>query len=100
MKKELFEKLANLRIKEREIETQIKELIPLVYAEADGQEDGAIIHTTNGNFSVSYLRKWKFPLVVEELKKKFKEAEEGSKRLGTATYTLGISLKFNDNKNE
>jgi len=100
--KELFEELGQLRIKEREIKSRIEEILPTIYEEADGVDNGTVLDLDSGlgNFTVSYLRKWKFPSNVEELKKKYKDSEDESKQLGTATYTEAISLKFNENKEE
>ncbi len=53
------------------------------------------IETAVGSFSVSLLKKWKYPAKVLELGEKFKEAKAKAESTREATYEEQPSLRFN-----
>ena len=53
------------------------------------------IETAVGSFSVSMLKKWKYPAKVTELGEKFKEAQAKAQSTGEATFEEQPSLRFN-----
>lgn len=98
MDKQLFEKLADLRVAERAIKDQIEEIYPEIIKsiEAEELEDGTIIESSKGKFTVSNRRTWTYTTetkAVEENLKKLKKEEE---QKGLATYTTKPSVVFKE----
>jgi hypothetical protein len=99
-KKQLFDELADLRIKEKEINDRIEEIKPIIYQEVDGLESGTPIdlESGKGSFTVSYTRKWTYPEYVTQLEKEYKKTKKKSEQVGDATYTESVMLKFSEAK--
>ena len=94
MTKELFEALADLRIKEREIKNQIDEIYPQILEEVADIEEGTIIASVSGNFTVSHRRTWEYTEEVEKLNKELKDQKKKEEQMGHATYTTKPSVVF------
>lgn len=83
MDKALFEKYAELKRAEKDIEAQLVELNPKV-VEAMGENEE--VATDFGLFAIGHRRKWKYSAEVEAEEKKVKELKKEAERLGTADY--------------
>lgn len=100
MNKERFEKLAELRIKQREIEAEIDEIYPEITASVVDLEDGTIIETAEGNFSVSHRRSWTYSDEVESIAESLKKQKKLEEQKGIATYTTKPSVIFKESGNK
>lgn len=98
MDKELFEKLAALRIKEREIKDQIEEIYPTITASVEELPDGTVIESDLGKFTVSHRRTWEYTPEFERAKEELKKQQKEEEQKGTATYTTKASVVFKENK--
>jgi len=94
--KDLLEKLAELRIAEREIKEKIDAIYPEVVGLVENEqiEDGTIIEIPSGKFTVSYRRTWEYTDTVENLSNELKKAKKEEEQKGIATYTAKPSVIF------
>jgi hypothetical protein len=86
MTKELFDQLATLRIQEREIKSKIDEIYPQVLEEVADAEDGTVIESDLGNFTVSFRRNWEYPELIQEFESEVKKKKKLAEQTGEATY--------------
>lgn len=89
-----LERLAELRIAERQIKTEIEEILPIVTASADELDSGTELEVSNGKFVVSKRRVWTYPDSVQSKKVEYDEAKKESEQDGSAEYTEKASLIF------
>lgn len=97
MNKDLFDKLAALRIAERDIKNQIEEIYPEIVASLTDVEDGTIITTDLGTFTVSQRRTWTYPEAIEQREQELKKEKKIAEQMGVATYTTKPSAVFKEN---
>lgn len=98
MDKELFDKLARLRIKEREIKDEIDEIYPSVTESVEELPDGTVIESDLGKFTVSHRRTWEYSHEYEKQKEDLKKKQKEEEQKGLATYTTKASVVFKENK--
>lgn len=93
-------KLAELRLAEREIGEQIDALLPEINAMAADLESGTELEVDAGRFIVAKRRKWTYTAPTLEAEKKVKELKKTEEMTGDATYIENTSLTFKENDNE
>lgn len=96
LNKDLFNKLADLRIAERDIKNKIDEIYPEIIASLVDVEDGAMIETEKGSFTVSQRRTWEYPEVIEQRELELKKEKKIAEQMGVATYTVKPSVIFKE----
>lgn len=96
MNKELFDKLAALRIAERDVKNQIEEIYPEIVASLTDVEDGTIITTDLGTFTVSQRRTWEYPEALVQRELEIKKEKKIAEQMGVATYTTKPSVTFKE----
>lgn len=93
MNKELFEKYATLKIKQKAIENEISELAPSILTDImDAGVDKVEIDA--GAFIVENRKKWNFSEHAESMRNELKELEKKEMADGTATFDEMQILKF------
>lgn len=91
-------KLAELRIAEREIKSKIEEILPSITEEIVDLDSGTALEVSAGTFTVSKRRTYKYSKAVEEKERIYKEAKKQEERTGKAPYTESTSIIFKENK--
>lgn len=94
MNKELFEKLAYLRLAERDIKDQIDEILPTINESVKELERGTIIKTPAGTFTVSLRRTYTYSKDVEEKEVELKKLKKEEEQKGLATHVEKASVVF------
>jgi len=106
--KELLQEYAALKTEEKRIADAIKIIQPQIIALVDetirskGEKEGTIA-TEYGNFTLSQLRKYSYPLYVTDAEAKLDQLKTDSEAKGDGTYAEKPSVKFTQlkaNKNE
>jgi len=91
MKKELFERYAELKAAEKEIKTEIDELNPQVMEEMGDNEE---VETEFGKFTRASRRKWTYPPAIKTAEDDLKVAKKTAEQVGDATYEENYYLLF------
>jgi len=96
--KDLINKLAELRIKEKEIAAEIKAIVAEVTPTVSDLDSGAQLEVESGTFTIQKRRVWTYPAYVNMAEDVFKEAKEKAQATGDAEYTENTSLVFKANE--
>lgn len=94
MDTEKFERLAELRIKEREIKKEIEVLLPEINESVVDIEDGTAIQVKHGIFTVKHLRKWEYTPETKRFERELKDRKKSEEQTGEATYVTSPSVRF------
>ena len=94
MNKELFEKLADLRVAEREIKAKIEEILPEINASVEDLDSGTIIESPSGTFTVTKRRTWTYSEGLEKLEEQVKKEKKLEEQKGIATYVEKPTVIF------
>ena len=97
--KELLQKYADLKVKEKEIAAQIAELAPAILAEIENQGADKI-ETVFGKFVREVRKTWKYSNTVTRLEDHLTLKKSEEKADGTATFEEKSFLKFFEPKEE
>lgn len=93
MKKELFQKYAELKLKVKELETEMSEISPDILAEII--EAGVDkVEMDAGQFIIESRKTWKFSDDLENLKVEIKNKEKEEMATGVAEFEEKKFLKF------
>ena len=96
----LFEVYADLKIKEKEIQEQIKITAELLLPQMIEKNTDKLVKDGIGTLSLESRKTWKYSPRVIELEGKVDDLKSQEKADGTATYAESRNLKFTAYKAE
>jgi len=93
MDEKILKQYSDLKIKEKEIATQISELAPAILAEIESQGADKI-EAPFGKFVREVRKTWKFSSHVEKITEELDAVKADEKATGKATFSEKSFLKF------
>ena len=98
MNKQLFERYAQLKIKEKELKGEMDEIRPQVVSEIEAAEIDKVVIPGYGSVGFKIAKIWKFSHAVEQAELEIEGLKDKEKNEGKATFTERKDLVFNAEK--
>ena len=93
MNKEILQKYAKLKQREKEVKEAISELAPVILSDME-KEDADKVTSSFGTFSIEHRKEWRYTNVVDLAERKLKELQLNEQARGIAKFTQRSVLKY------